>query len=120
MKKMFGCLNDWQGNFACASHASMQSSKEKMLEKDVSMFERLTRQFRLTAPSSKQSSSIFILPIYSAFQLVQEAFVHCYEFVFEFVELGVEFFECFCGDLFGCGQGVELRVAFGCGTQGDS
>ncbi|MDZ7721951.1 MAG: hypothetical protein U5R06_03750 [candidate division KSB1 bacterium] len=47
LKKMFRCLNDWQGNFACASQASMQSSKEKMLEKDVWMFERLARQFRL-------------------------------------------------------------------------
>ncbi|MDZ7721953.1 MAG: hypothetical protein U5R06_03760 [candidate division KSB1 bacterium] len=48
---MRGCLKGWQGSFAYASHAFMQSSREKMLEKDAWLFERLARQFRLHVSS---------------------------------------------------------------------
>ncbi|MDZ7721938.1 MAG: hypothetical protein U5R06_03685 [candidate division KSB1 bacterium] len=46
-----GSLNDWPDNFAYASHASMHSSKEKMLGKDAWLHERLAKRFRLRVSS---------------------------------------------------------------------
>ena len=99
---------------SCFDWASIPSSKEKML----GCLKTRQGKFAWLFPHPSSQALILCLPVGSVLDLFYQFFIHCYELVFQFIKLGVEFFECVFVDLFGCREGVELGVAFGRGTQG--